>query len=92
METKADKLERISLRANTHQKLTLRRAAESMNMSVSEFILQSSMEVAQRELDRITRWKASQEQMDALAAALESPPRNIPELETLFSRPSVLEQ
>lgn len=86
-----DKQERISIRASEEQKRVLRQAAELTNLSVSEFMLQHSLHAAGEQVDRVMTWKASRAQLDQLAAALDSPPKVIPQLRRLFETPSVLE-
>jgi len=48
MEAAHEKEERLSIRANSSQKLTLARAAKAKHMNVSQFVLQASLVEAER--------------------------------------------
>lgn len=81
------KSQRINLRASERQEALIRQAAEVTDSSVSDFILSSATERAERVLaDR--RWfVATEEQYDLFVQALEAPAQT-EKLERLFARES----
>lgn len=60
-------------------------------MNVSQFVLSTSLQVADEILadERIVRLSATD--YDAFAAKLDEEPRDVPQLRELFAKPSVLE-
>lgn len=84
------KSQRINLRASERQEAILRRAAEESDTSLTEFILGSAVDHAERILaDR--RWfAASQEQYDEFVALLDRPIATT-KLAALAARPSIFD-
>lgn len=87
-ETRAAKSQRINLRATERQEDLLRRAAEATDHTLSEFILGSAVEHAQRVLaDR--RWfAATDEQFDEFLRLLDAPLPSTSRFDRLFARRS----
>lgn len=83
------KNQRINLRATDRQEVLLRRAAEATDHTLTEFILGSAVEHAERILaDR--RWFiATDEQFEEFTRLLDAPIPTTSKLEKLFARPSV---
>lgn len=86
------KTERIDVRVSPKAKDTLRKAAASINKSVSEYLLDAGLEAAAEMLaDRRVfvldekRWRKFQELLDR-------PPRLKPRLAKLLSEPGVFEK
>ena len=89
--TKESKRTRFSIRATTKQKELIARAASRSNKTISEFVLENSLDAAEAmELDN-ANFVVSREEYDAFVAALDRPPRSIPALQKLFSEPSVID-
>lgn len=84
--TRSAKSETINLRATQRQKETLRRAAEATDHSLTEFILGSAVDEAERVLaDR--RWfVATDEQFDEFVRLLDEPLPTTAKFDRLFSR------
>lgn len=82
------KSETINLRATERQKSLLRRAAESTDHSLTDFILDSAVVQAERVLaDR--RWfLASDEQLAAFVEMLDAPLPTTTKFDRLFARKS----
>jgi len=81
--------DRLSIRASASQKSTLRRAAESRHMNVSQFVLQASLSEAERILDEETRLVVSPEEYAWLCKLMDEPPRDLPELRELVRQKPV---
>jgi uncharacterized protein (DUF1778 family) len=92
MDTAADrriaKTQRINLRATDRQQHLLQRAAAATDHTVTEFILDSAVEHAERILaDR--RWfTATDEQFDEFVRLLDAPLPSTAKFDKLFARPS----
>jgi uncharacterized protein (DUF1778 family) len=83
---------RFHLRASESDVHTISRAAATVGISVSTFILESAAERAQRTLADQRHFVLSDEQWRSFAEALDRPPRHLPELEKLLREPSILER
>ncbi|WP_206475515.1 DUF1778 domain-containing protein [Microbacterium sp. KRD172] len=83
------KNQRINLRATDRQESLLRRAAEATDHTLTEFILGSAVDHAERVLaDR--RWfVATEEQFEEFTRLLDAPLPSTTKFEKLFARPSV---
>ncbi len=86
--TRAAKSESINLRATERQKALLRRAAEATDHSLTDFILGSAVDQAERILaDR--RWfTASDEQFEEFVRLLDAPLPSTSKFDRLFARRS----
>lgn len=82
------KSQRINLRATERQESVLRQAAEATDHTLTEFILSSAVEQAQRVLaDR--RWfSATEEQYEEFLRLLEAPLPSTAKFDRLFARRS----
>ncbi len=85
----AAKAERIALRVISTEKDRLEQAAKLQHKTLTEFMLSASREAAENVLGDQTRFVLPKKQMAALVAALDSAPRDIPQLKALFARPSI---
>lgn len=85
---RTSKSQRINLRASERQEEILRRAATATDTSMSEFILGSAVDQAEKVLaDR--RWfTVSQEQWDEFNRLLDAPLEDTSKLRRLAARPS----
>ena len=72
---------RLGLRTTPQQDIILRRAAELANKSLTDFILDSACQVAERNL-------LSSEQARIFIERLEQPAQDNPGLQDLLSRPA----
>ena len=87
-ESRSAKNQRINLRATERQEQVLRRAAAATDHTMTDFILDSAVEHAQRVLaDR--RWfSASEEQFEEFVRLLDAPLPSTSKFDKLFARPS----
>jgi len=89
--TKENRATRFSIRATAKQKALIERAAKRSNKTISEFVLDNSMEAAEAlELDN-ANFVVSPEQYRKFLAALDEPTRPNAALRKLFSEPSVID-
>ena len=82
----AEKTARLNLRVSRVDKDLFRAAAVTRDESLSEFIVESGRERAERLLADRDRFVLDDEQWAAFNAALERPPEVRPELVDLFAR------
>ena len=85
------KAEQLNIRASAEQKAKLAEAARIQNMNVSQFVLSKSLDAAEEVIADQRLIRVFKEEHDWLLAKLEEPPKEIPALRDLFSRPSVFE-
>lgn len=81
------KTERVHLRVAAKDDELFRTAAAAANESLSEFLVESGRERAERLLADRTRFVLSAHQWRKFTAALDRSPREIPELVELLRRP-----
>ena len=75
---------RMDLRANTQQKSTLERAAELKHISLSSYILSTSLKQAQIDLTENDTLVLSNRDRDLIMMALDKPPEPNDALKRLF--------
>ena len=89
--TKENRASRFSIRATAKQKELISRAAARRNQSISEFVLENSVEAAEAlELDN-ANFVLSPDDYKSFIEMLDEPPRSIPALQKLFSEPSLID-
>jgi uncharacterized protein (DUF1778 family) len=85
------KSERLQIRLTPQQKDILSRAAQLKQTTVTNFILEKSCEAAGDILAEQTFFSLSDEAWEAFCDALESSPKDIPELRKLLTEPSIFD-
>lgn len=83
--------EKLDLRLTPDAKQRITAAARATDRSLSEFVLESSLQAADSALADRARFTLSESQWLAFQAALDAPPRDISRLRQLMEEPSVLE-
>lgn len=78
------KVERIDLMANINQKALLERAAELKQVSLSSYVLASSLKQAHIDLSENETLVLSERDRDLVMSALENPPEPNEALKRLF--------
>jgi len=86
-----NKSTRLNIRANERQKETIIQAARLMNTTVSDFVMQRAYAEAREILADQTRFELPSPQWEAFCAALDAPPKDIPELRKLLNESSVFD-
>lgn len=66
-------------------------AAKEKERSLTDFVLQSALDRADEVLADQRRFFMNEEQWEKFQAALDAPPRDLPELRKLLTEPSVVE-
>ncbi|CAN5359024.1 hypothetical protein BH10ACI3_BH10ACI3_29420 [soil metagenome] len=82
---------RFSIRATAKQKELISRAAASRKQSISEFVIENSLEAAEGLALDNANIVLSPENYRKFVAALDEPPRTSAALKRLFSDPSLLD-
>lgn len=85
---RAIKSQRIEVRATDRQEAVLRQAAAATDRTMTEFILASAVEQAERILAERRWFTGSQEQYDEFLRVLDEPLPSTEKFEELWSRPS----
>lgn len=89
--TKEKRGARLSIRATRSEKELISRAAVRRSQSISEFMLESSLDAAEAlELDNAD-FVLSPKDYKAFLKMLDEPPRTIPALQKLFSEPPMID-
>jgi uncharacterized protein (DUF1778 family) len=81
------KSRRVHLRVASDDDALFRRAAREADESLSEFLVESGRERAERVLADRTRFTLAEEEWQAFTAALDRPAEASPALVALFQRP-----
>ena len=82
---------RINLRASASQERLLRNCARLKGVTMTDFIVESACEAAERILADQSHFQLTSDQLAAFNQALERPPQIHSRLRRLFAQPSVLD-
>ncbi len=91
-ERRGSKSQRINLRASSRQEDLLRRAAEATDHTLTEFILDSAVDHAQRVLAERRWFTASDEQFEEFVRLFDAPLPSTSRFDELFARRSRFDQ
>jgi uncharacterized protein (DUF1778 family) len=83
--------ERLNLRTTAEQGATIRAAAETRGISVTDFVVDNAMMAAQQVLADRVHFTWSAEDFDRFLEILDRPAQVNPRLRELLSRPSILD-
>ncbi|MGB3285638.1 MULTISPECIES: DUF1778 domain-containing protein [Mycobacteriaceae] len=86
--TKATRDQRLNFRASAQQQLLIRQAAEAADRTVTDFILGSVLESAERILADRKWFVANDEQWERFQELLDAPLQPMPKLRQLLQRES----
>ena len=87
MPARTTRSEKLDLRLTRDAKLALRTAAAAARRSVSEFVLESALARADEALADRRTFGLNASQWKAFMAALDAPPRPLPQLKRLLKEP-----
>lgn len=90
--TKASRDQRLNFRASVHQQQMIRRAAEATDSTMTDFILASVLESAERVLADRKWFVANDEQWAQFQELLDAPLTPMPKLERLMRRESPFDE
>jgi len=91
MPKSAIRSEKLDLRLSAEAKRTLNAAAAASQRSVSEFVLESALARAAESLPDRQRFDLDAKRWEAFQFALDAPPRALPRLKRLLTKPSIVE-
>lgn len=83
---------RINIRATADQESLIRKAAQHRGQNLTDFILHTACDEAFAELAMTRQYMLSPERWKLFLEALDRPPVVKPQLQKLFSEPSILER
>ncbi|CAN5392248.1 DUF1778 domain-containing protein [soil metagenome] len=89
--TKETRATRFSIRATAKQKELITRAAAKRGQTISEFVIENSIEAAEGLTLDNAHFVLSPEKYSKFVAALDEPPRPNAALRKLFSEPSMID-
>ncbi len=90
--TKSSRGQRLNFRVSAHQELTIRRAAEASDSTITDFILDSALESAERVLADRKWFVANDEQWDEFQRLLDAPLKPMAKLDRLLRRESPFDE
>lgn len=90
--SRSPKSQRINLRATDRQEAVLRRAAEATDSTLTDFVLGSAVEHAERVLTDRRWFAASDEQFEAFLQLLDTPLPPTNKFSKMFARASRFEE
>jgi len=83
---------RVTIQVKAQEKTIPLQAADLQGVSLSKFMLSASLTAANHVLGTPTRFALTKKQIAALNAALDAPPRELPQIKALFARPRVFKK
>lgn len=83
---------KVQLRMRALQKDVIARAAELKQTTLTNFMVEQAFSAAQQILADQAHFYLSAEKWEEFCAALDAPPRELPELRKLLSEPSVFDE
>jgi uncharacterized protein (DUF1778 family) len=89
--TRKTKEVRFNVRATVGQKQLIIRAAEKENKNYSDFILENAVAAAEAVVGDDAVYTLEKNRWKAFCAALDAPPRSIPALRKLLTKPGVFD-
>ncbi|HXU35310.1 MAG TPA: DUF1778 domain-containing protein [Blastocatellia bacterium] len=81
------RVSRLSIRASAVQKRVIAQAARISEVTMSEFVLEQSLAAAQQVIADQAQFTLPRKQWKEFCAALDAPPKSIPALRRLLTRP-----
>lgn len=81
----------VSIRLNAQQRRVIAQAAKVLNVSVKSFVLKSAYDDAQAILAEQASFPLPPAKWEQFVAALDAPPKDIPELRRLLNEPGVFD-
>jgi uncharacterized protein (DUF1778 family) len=87
----APKASRFSIRASAVQKRVIAQAARIKEITMSEFVLEQSLAAAQQVISDQAQFTLPRKQWKKFCAALDAPPKSIPALRRLLTKPGLFD-
>jgi uncharacterized protein (DUF1778 family) len=90
--TTGNKPTRLNIRVSEHEKEVITRAAETLNTTVSSFVLQKAYAEAQAVLADQSQFRLSDKRWREFCKALDAPPKDLPALRKLLTEPGAFDE
>lgn len=87
----AAKASRFSIRASAVQKNAIAQAARIKEVTMSEFVLEQSLAAAQQVIADQAQFTLPKKQWKQFCAALDAPPKSVPALRRLLTKPGLFD-
>lgn len=85
------KASRFSIRASATQKRVIAEAARIKDTTISDFVLEQSLTAAQQVIADQAHFRLPKKQWKAFCEALDAPPKAIPVLRRLLTKPGLFD-
>lgn len=85
------KASRFSIRASATQKRVIAEAARIKDTTISDFVLEQSLTAAQQVIADQVQFRLPKKQWKQFCDALDAPPKTIPALRKLLTKPGLLD-
>ena len=85
------KASRFSIRASATQKKVIAEAARIRDTTISDFVLEQSLTAAQQVIADQVQFRVPKKQWKEFCDALDAPPKKIPALRRLLSKPGLFD-
>ena len=85
------KVSRFSIRASATQKRVIAEAARIKDTTISDFVLEQSLTVAQQVIADQVQFTLPKKQWKKFCDALDAPPKTIPALRRLLTKPGLFD-
>ena len=85
------KASRFSIRASATQKKVIAEAARIKDTTISDFVLEQSLTAAHHVIADQVQFELTKKQWNAFCEALDAPPKTIPALRKLLTKPGLFD-
>jgi uncharacterized protein (DUF1778 family) len=86
------KVTRLNIRLTEHQKQVITHAANLRRTTLSAFVLEMAYDQAQTIIGEQTEFRLPDDKWQEFCAALDAPPKEIPQLRELLTEPSIFDE
>lgn len=91
MTTSSQRSDKLDIRISPTAKRILQEAAQHRHTTISQFVLESALDAAQKVLTERNHIGLNAEQWEAFMAALDAPAERHPRMERLLKEPTILD-
>jgi len=89
--TRKAREERLSIRITEERKDLIARAAKKEHKNISDFVVENALSAAESIVYDDANFELDKKRRDSFVAALDAPPRSIPALRELLTKPSIFD-
>ena len=91
MAASSQRSDKMDIRISPATKRVLQEAARERHTTISQFVIDSALSLAQEVLSERSRISLDAEQWEAFSAALDAPPKRHPRMDRLLKEPTILD-